>query len=650
MSNSFIGARLAQLKGRLARIRPQRWLILSLQLLLVFISLTFAWLLRFEFRLPYPTLLFSAFPILALMRLAGMARFNLLHGYWRYSGMSEAHDVVKAVLVGSAGFYLTERWILGIDAFPVSIYILEGLLTAVALGGVRIFSRTALQAIERGRVPMSKRSAVIVGAGAAGALLAEALRRCDLVLVGFFDDDRAKVGAKLCGVQVLGTIDDLPGVAQRLAVDEILIAVPSSTGHQMRRIVNLCHEAQLPFRTIPSLGELISGTVRVEQLREVHFEDLLHREPVHLASGQVHEKLSDKVVMVTGAAGSIGSELCGQILDHRPARLLCVDQDESGLFFLQQRLEQQGIVSQDGDCEIEYHIADITNQQRMLQILYRQGLDIVFHAAAYKHVPMMEANVHEAVSNNVFGLLSLLDVIRRCGCSSFVMISSDKAVNPTNVMGCTKRIGELILSAWPRSGMRCISVRFGNVLGSQGSVVPIFQEQICKHGRVTVTHPEITRFFMTISEAVSLVLQGFAVGKDGEILVLEMGEPMRIVDMARMLIKLLGKSERDVEITYTGLREGEKLYEELFYENEESLPSECEKVMRTRGRRISWELLQRNLDELRTLMVAAGSDAMIRQKLKQIVPEYCYREMDALQLPVVAEPHWALTQRAAAGD
>jgi FlaA1/EpsC-like NDP-sugar epimerase len=287
------------------------------------------------------------------------------------------------------------------------------------------------------------------------------------------------------------------------------------------------------------------------------------------------------------------------------------------LFFLKQRLEQRSAA-----CKIEYHVADIANRQRMMQIFEGHEIEIVFHAAAYKHVPLMESNVREAIGNNIFGLLSLLDTAMVCGCLSFVAISSDKAVNPTSVMGCTKRVGELILAARPHDEMCCISVRFGNVLGSQGSVVPLFQEQIRKQGRVTVTHPEVTRFFMTVTEAVSLVLQAFAVGRHGEILVLDMGDSVRIVDMVQMLIRLLGKGEDEVEIAYTGLRAGEKLYEELFYKGEDPLPTECGKVMRTRGKPMRWEILKDHLDELCVLVSSNATDDAIRWQLQQIVPEF----------------------------
>lgn len=626
-------------------VRQRSWVILPLQLFLIFSSLTLAWLLRFEFTFPHPSLVLSSFPLLALMRLAAMARFDLFHGYWRYTGASDAQDVMKAVAVGSVGFVLAERWVLGITAFPISIYLIEAVLTTGALGGVRFFSRAVLQAIDVHDAAKSKKLVVIAGAGDAGAMLARELPRSAYAPVGFVDDDRAKLGVRICGVQVLGTMDDLPKLARLYALDEVLIAMPSATGRQMRRVVKLCHDARVPLRTIPGMADLINGTVTVEQLREVNLEDLLGRETVHLDTEPVRRQLYGRAVMVTGAAGSIGSELCVQLLQHLPAKLLCVDQDESGLFFLQQKLQQHG-----SGIPVEYYVADIANRARMLDILAGGEVETIFHAAAYKHVPMMEMNVREAVSNNVMGLLSLLDVAMQCGCRSFVMISSDKAVNPSSVMGCTKRVGELILAARPHGDMRCISVRFGNVLGSQGSVVPVFQEQIRKQRRVTITHPEITRFFMTIAEAVSLVLQGFAIGKQGEILVLNMGEPMRIVDMARLLIRLLGKTEDDVEISYTGLRQGEKLYEELFYSHEQSLPTECDKVMRTRGKLMRWPLLQKYLEELRTA-VAVGTDIMIREKLRQIVPEYDY--LGSLPLrpgAMPAAPRLLASVRAAGND
>jgi FlaA1/EpsC-like NDP-sugar epimerase len=372
------------------------------------------------------------------------------------------------------------------------------------------------------------------------------------------------------------------------------------------------------FRTIPSLRELAAGDVDVTAIRQVNLEDLLGREPVTHDVEAVREMLSGAVVMVTGAAGSIGSELCRQIQGYRPSVLLCVDQHETGLFNLQQELGE----SPDAKSSI-FFVADISDEARMRFLFRRYKVDYVFHAAAYKHVPMMEENCREAIRNNVLALRNLMTIADAAGCKRFLLISSDKAVNPSSLMGCTKRVGELLLSSWPEAGMDCVSVRFGNVLGSQGSVIPLFQQQIARHGRITVTHQDITRFFMTIPEAVSLVLQGFAVGSHRDILVLDMGEPVRIVDMAKTLIRLSGKSEEDVEIVFTGLRPGEKLYEELFYPDEAVQQTPVAKVNKTSADRVNTVQLNRILDELDTELYGENDHA-IRTRMKALVPQYSF--------------------------
>jgi len=604
-------------------VRLRFWIILALNIFLVCASLVSAWLLRFEFTLPLPHVLFAALPILLVMRLTALGRFNLLHGYWRYTGLSDVTDILKATALSTLGFVVVERYLLGVVAFPKSIYCLEALLAVGMLCGVRLISRTVLQAAVETSPASAKKSVLVVGAGDAAERLLKDLPNSGYMAVALVDDNRKKFGARIHGVPVLGCIDDLPRLAKQHNVDEILIAIPSATGGEMRRITGVCERLQVRFRTIPALADLINGKVTVEQLRDVNIEDLLGREPVQLNLEPVRQKLTDRVVMVTGAAGSIGSELCRQLLYYKPRRLLCVDQDESALFFLEQKLNEE--------CPMdtaEYCVADVADSHRMRRLISGGEVDIIFHAAAYKHVPSMETNVSEAVRNNVFALASLLDVAEQAGCGSFLMISSDKAVNPTNVMGCTKRVCELIMAAKPGSRMRRVSVRFGNVLGSQGSVIPVLQQQIRTQHRVTVTHPEITRFFMTIPEAVSLVLQAFTVGKDGEILVLEMGRPVRIVELARTLIRLCGKREDEIDIVFTGLRPGEKLHEELFYRDESGLPTECEKVMRTAGSIMAWPELQQHLRDLDDLVYSAD-DNLIRRKLTQIVPEYQYTE----QLP-----------------
>jgi FlaA1/EpsC-like NDP-sugar epimerase len=359
----------------------------------------------------------------------------------------------------------------------------------------------------------------------------------------------------------------------------------------------------------------------MEQLQEINLEDLLGREPVQFNLEAVRRRVAGRVVMVTGAAGSIGSELCDQLLNYGPAKLVCLDQAETPLFNLQQATLSSPV-------QKAFVIADITDSDRMREVIREHAVRVIFHAAAYKHVPMVEDNLREAVKNNVFGLLSLIETADESGCEDFLLISSDKAVHPTSFMGCTKRIGELILAARPSKGMRCLSVRFGNVLGSQGSVIPVFQEQIRRKREISVTHPEITRYFMTIPEAVSLVLNGFSIGEKGDILVLDMGKPVRILDMAKTLIRLSGIPPQEVKIVYSGLRPGEKLYEELFYEHEERLSTAAEKILRTRGELMTWADLQAHLTALRTEMGCGDTDR-IRRRVREVVPQYRWTPAEA---------------------
>jgi FlaA1/EpsC-like NDP-sugar epimerase len=323
--------------------------------------------------------------------------------------------------------------------------------------------------------------------------------------------------------------------------------------------------------------------------------------------------------MVTGAAGSIGSELCRQVLAYSPAKLIVLDQAETPMFYLQLQLTKQPA----GD-RVVYSVADVANTSRMRRILSEGAVDIIFHAAAYKHVPLVELNIRGALNNNVLAVPPLLDVAEECGCETFVLISSDKAVEPTSFMGATKRLGELMLAARPKKNMRCVSVRFGNVLGSQGSVIPVFKEQIEKESRVTITHPEITRFFMTIPEAVSLVLQAFTIGEHGDILVLDMGNPVRILDLAHSLIRQCGKSPSEIKIEFVGLRPGEKLHEDLFYPREKQLPTSNRKVKRTQSEIIPWPALWAHLEDLISL-TNSGTEISIRAKMKEIIPEYSYQ-------------------------
>lgn len=584
-------------------------------------SVALSWLLRFEFRWEYTAVLWRAVPVLLFARFTGLYAFDSLHGYWRYTGSTDLARIAKATLAGSAIFIVLERGALSITAFPLSIYIIELVFTTSGLIAAR--SIAVLLFRDKGhhrRATDNHRSVCIIGAGFAGNMLAKEMRGSNtgLHLIGFVDDDRTKRGTSIQGLPVLGSIEELPTLVSRHAINELLIAVPSASKTQLNRIVKICSDTKVRFRSIPSLSDILSGRMAVDALKDTDVDDLIGRDKVELDLAPVIEFLADKVVLVTGAAGSIGSELCRQILQCGPKRLICVDRDETALFHLGESLE----AVTDAGSEERFHfcMADIADAGTMRRILNENLVEVIFHAAAYKHVPLVENNVAAAIHNNVIALWKLLDIADEAGCDRFVLISSDKAVNPSSFMGATKRIGELIVASRPSNGLKAMSVRFGNVLGSQGSVVPTFKSQIARGKAITITHREMTRFFMAISEAVSLVLQASAIGGNGEIYVLNMGEPIKIVDLAKMLMRLSGKSEVDIPIHYTGLRPGEKLYEELFYGDEAMLPTSVDGLRTASGRIVSWTMLSSQLHQLTRLL--DESAVWIRQKVKEIVPEY----------------------------
>jgi FlaA1/EpsC-like NDP-sugar epimerase len=588
--------------------------ILAIHVSLIVFSVVFAWLLRFDFTLRDRNILFGAIPFLLLCRIAAITRFNLLHGNWRYTGVHDAGEIVGSTLLGSLGFIVSYRFVLDVKQFPISVYVIELLLTGFFITAVRVGFRVLAEVAARVPSNAKRTQTLIIGAGFATHMIIRELQgtASSHWVVGCLDDNPKKLGTKILGKPVLGNVDELPRIVKERGIEEVLIAVPSATGQQMRRFVEICQYAGVKFCTVPSLKDLIAGRASIQQLRQVNLEDLLGRDPVQIDLESVRSVVEGRVVMVTGAAGSIGSELCRQVLKFSPSELLCLDQNETGLFYLEKEL---------GNNNTCYCVGDYTNTSGMKNCFLAHSVQIVFHAAAYKHVPMMEENPREAIRNNVLGLKDFLHVAEQSGCEEFILISSDKAVNPSSLMGATKRIGELMMCSRASGAMKCVSVRFGNVLGSQGSVVPVFREQIEKEKRITVTHPDINRFFMTIPEAVSLVLQAAAVGQHGDVLVLDMGEPIRIADMAKTLIRLSGKTEKEISIVYTGLRPGEKLYEELFYDSELVCDTNHDKIKRTRGQTIGSAELNAQLEVLRRHIYTA-SEQELQFIVQAIVPEF----------------------------
>jgi FlaA1/EpsC-like NDP-sugar epimerase len=601
-----------------ALLSKNSWFVGAFQAALIFVSLILAWFLTFDFTLPARHLLFYAAGLLIVIRMAAIADFGLLHGWWRYTGLSDALDVANSVFCGSIVFVLTARYVLRWTSFPRQVYVLEPVLTAGLLIGVRIFSRVLAESVRQDLT--ASRKVLLIGAGVGAQTVVREIGRpgSEYAPVGYVDDDCSKVGLKIEGIPVLGTVEQLPELVNSYPIDEVLIAVPSASSKQMQRFVEVCERTAVKFRTVPALRDVISQRVSISDFRDVDVGDLLGRNPVEIDLQSVRSAIHGRSVMVTGAAGSIGSEICRQVLEHEPRILVCVDQNENGMFYLEREL-----ATRLGRTILRCHVSNVGDREEMGHIFRQSCPEAIFHAAAYKHVPVMEQNVPGAVRNNVFGLISLLEVASENGCKTFILTSSDKAVNPASVMGATKRIAELIIAHQPTNGMRCLSVRFGNVLGSNGSVIPVLQRQLRRNEPLTVTHPETRRFFMTIREAVSLVLQASVIGEKGETLVLDMGEPVLILELVRTLIRLSGKNEKQVPVQFTGLRKGEKLAEELFYENEEVCETSFPKIKRARGPLQDWATLATKLEALESTLFLNGADS-IRARIKEIVPEYSY--------------------------
>jgi FlaA1/EpsC-like NDP-sugar epimerase len=471
------------------------------------------------------------------------------------------------------------------------------------------------------RLPLSAGQRVmVVGAGKAGEMLVRDLQRKGgnkYQAVAIVDDRARRQGQEVHGVPVVGVSEVIPELVEPLEIDLIMLAVPSASAVQMRRIVGFCEQSGLPFRTIPNLEALASGQVSINELREVSIEDILGRDPVSLDWDAINAGLKGRTILVTGGGGSIGSELCRQIARLGPARLVLLESSEYNLYAIELELRRQF-----NDIPLEILLGDVGDAATVDRLFERYQPDVVFHAAAYKHVPMLEHQVRQAVRNNVLGTRTMALAADRYGCSEFVLISTDKAVNPANVMGASKRVAEIFCQNLNgRSKTRYITVRFGNVLGSAGSVVPLFREQIAAGGPVTVTHKDMERYFMTIPEACQLIMQAAVIGQGGEIFVLDMGEPVKISFLAEQMIRLSGKEPgSDIEIRYTGLRPGEKLYEELFHEQEALEPTDHEKILLARYRKVGWEELTQAMQEMEQACSSYDEEYLLG-KLKFFVPE-----------------------------
>ena len=598
---------------------------------------SFAYLLRFNFELPGYIAGEIAHTLMWVVPLQGLIfwRFGLYRGLWRYASVADLRRIFMAV-AAAAVLIPAVLLMFRVSAIaPRSVFVIDPVLLLLVMGGSRFIYRLWREQGLYGGISLVGEPVLVLGAGDAAVSLSKEMGRSSTWrLVGFLDDDTEKQGRTLNAIPVLGALDTLPQWVEKLGVTQAIIAMPEATHQLRKRAIDLCNRTEIKVLTVPSFDDLLSGRVAISQLRAVELDDLLGRDPVTLDDAGLHELITGKTLLVTGAGGSIGSELCRQIIRYQPGQLILFEQSEFALYNIEQELH-----SQFPGLNCLFLIGDVRDAARLDEVMGNYQPTLVFHAAAYKHVPLMEQhNAGQAVRNNVLGTWCVAQAAQRHGVHKFVLISTDKAVNPTNVMGASKRLAERVCQSLQHvseaneaAGTRFVIVRFGNVLGSTGSVIPKFREQIARGGPITVTHPDITRYFMSIPEAAQLVLQAGLMGNGGEIFVLDMGEPVRIADLARDLIRLSGMSEEDIRIEYTGLRPGEKLYEELLADNEHTLPTLHPKLRIARARAVDAAWLEGLLAWVDTRTVPG--DVEVKRMLKQWVPEYM-PEMDPTQAQI----------------
>lgn len=629
-------------------LRLRNRLFFAIDLLALPLATLLAFGIRFEgwhwTRTSYWGLAITYMVIGTLIKVLGLLLGGIYRRLWRYASIADCEVLVAWVLgsgvaAAAVGLFFIADFRLPfvgyVDRVPLSIAMLDGLIGGAFLIAPRVLVR-ALARGSRSTVRTGHRRALIVGAGSAGALIGKELRenhQLGIEPVGFVDDDRTKHRQRIHNLPVFGSLADLPMLAEKHAIDEVLIAMPTAPGSVVREVVRRAHEASLRTQILPGMFEIISGRKSVNALRAVKIEDLLRRESITTDLDQVASLVTDRTVLVTGAGGSIGSELVRQLSTLSPERIILLGRGENSIFELQQELNRSFPHS-----DYKPVIADVRDWQRMQRVMHSYRPFSVFHAAAHKHVPLMEQNVSEAVLNNVLGTRNVVTLAAEVDAEHFVLVSTDKAVNPTSVMGATKRIAELVVhdtAAHQLSGY--VSVRFGNVLGSRGSVVPTFLKQINAGGPVTITHKEMTRYFMTIPEAVQLVLQAAALGERGEVFVLDMGEPVKVVDLACDLIRLSGlEVDRDIEIRVTGLRPGEKLYEELFFNSDNATGTVHPKILRAREQDSGYSASQ--VDTLIRAAAANVPQRELRKLIRAIVPEYSGTVGDTDEFHAIIEP------------
>ncbi|HYK87754.1 MAG TPA: polysaccharide biosynthesis protein, partial [Acidobacteriota bacterium] len=600
-------------------LRYRRLAIVLSQAALLTLTYLLSFVLRLDFSLnePYRIVFLKTLPVALIIQLGVFAYFRLFRGWWRYVGVSDLLDIVKAAVISAPLIYAGVHLVYGFLWFPRSVFIIDPILTILVIGGTRFAVRMNA---EHARRYFAHTATVIVGAGREGDATARELlsnERLNFYPIGFVDDDPTKKGIKIQGIKVLGGTGDLPRIIKENEVAHVLIALPSASGKEIQRIIETCRECKADVKTVPALGDLITNSVSTDQIRNVRVEDLLQRKPVQLDLAKIRAKFQGRAALITGAAGSIGAELARQLAAFNPSKLVLFDRSESDLHEFSLSLAET--------CPSLHQvpvIGDILDVNRLREVHSVHHPHLVFHAAAYKHVPLLERNCFQAVTNNIFGTYNAALVARQYEVEDFVLISSDKAANPTSVMGVTKRVAELLILGLQQHATRYVSVRFGNVLGSRGSVIPIFERQIAHRTPVTVTDPEAKTCFITASDAVQLVLQAATMADGGEIFILDMGEPVKVLDVARDLIRLSGlEPDRDIPIVFTGLRPGEELAEGLKPEGEGIGPTAHERIKVLAGGEVSFAQVSAWLDELSALVNSKNVHGLVTA-LKEIVPDY----------------------------
>ena len=589
-------------------------------LLMVPVAWFFAYWVRFDFSIIPPEYLTLAWQWLALVVTVQVGLFvyyGLYRGDWRFASMPDMMRIIKAVLVGTLICLAIITLATRLESVPRTVFPVYGVVLIGLLATPRFFYRWLK---DRKLYSTNSKRVLVVGGGRAGEMLVrDALRDPERSLqpVGFIDDQKKRRGLDIHGVPVLGTSDDIPRLTDKLGIDLILLAIPSASSAQLRRIVELCEQSGTPFRTLPCIEDLVAGRVSTKALREVSIEDLLGRDPVNLDLNAIRAELSGKCVLISGAGGSIGTELCRQVARLAPARLVLLENSEYNLYCIEGELRHCF-----PEIDLRTVLGNVTDTAAVNHLFRSTRPDVVYHAAAYKHVPMLETQVREAIHNNVIGTRVMAQAADKHGADAFVLISTDKAVNPANTMGASKRIAEIYCQNLnSQSNTRFTTVRFGNVLDSAGSVVPLFRSQIEAGGPVTVTHPKMTRYFMTIPEASQLILQAESMSKGGEIYVLDMGEPVKIAYLAEQMIRLSGKEPgTDIQIVYTALRPGEKLYEELFHEKEKLLTTQHEKILLATHRPLALDELKKKIDAMEVACEQFDETALLKL-IDSLVPE-----------------------------